>query len=698
MNPSKTSSPLAVALLLITLTSACGGDQNAEQNNATENNTPVVTIDMPDEMSDPDMASSNSDASPDMNTDVEPDPDEPAPPEGCEGVELSASGSLNLDMPRVVVQGTLTLNGAELPEPDDGFGAGSLVFTHVDGHAAAILSLDGETKTYEVGLIPGVYHIDYIGDPAACSKPDEPSIFPCNTGRLASDVALTQQGVLDLDIKTVSIQGTVSLNGEALPAIEDADLGVTFSNDSSVVRHALASDQDGRYRLTVVPGTYDIGWDGDEGQCASHKDPSEHPCNDGVLQKNLTLQQSGSLDVNVDSVLVNGAITSGGASIDDTDPTSAATLAWVSSESAVPVVTSAYVPGEQAVYSVHLLRGTYDVLWQGNPDYCADLGDDERLPCHTGTIASDLSLGVSGSLDFDLETVRIYGSMTIRGETPSDEHEASRGTVLLTDQDGHVVTLPFERANERLQYIANVLVGTYQPSWSGNPGLCADIEIDHDFPCNAGSFGEARGLNTSGELSFDVPSVKLTGQVTLDGQMLPEESDARGQLTFTSSSAGPATSAMFEKDGPANYRMVLLPGTYDISWTPNPALCTKNLEDATAVPCTPGVPAPQQPLQQDGSLPIDITAVTLAGTFTQAGEPLPEPTSSGRGNLVFQGLSAVGVLAMPPFEPEGDARYQVTVYPGSYLIAHQDDPTHCAHGSDAPQRINCGYKVVAGCQ
>jgi|GEM_PF-2804584 len=700
MNNTKkwTHSTFVMSMCALALcASACGKDTGEEPDQDTS--PPVILFDdMAQDASDmgsrDDMTSPDE---PDMAQDPDQGPDIPDPV-GCEGVELKTSGTFDLNMERVVIQGTLTLDGEPLPKPDEGFGAGSLLFTREDGLASATLALDGETQTYEVGLTPGVYHIDYIGDPAACSKPDEPSTLPCNTGRLAEAVTLTQQGVLDLDIPTVTIQGTLSLNGEALPEFDDSAVGIVFTDEMGSANHTLDVDRGGQYGITIVPGTYDITWNGDEGRCATHEDESPLPCNDGVILSRQELRQSGSLDLGLESIRINGRVTLNGEPIDEDDPTSAATLAWASSSSPVPVITKVYAPTEQAVYGVHLLKGTYTVSWQGDPAYCGDLDADELLPCHTGIIGKEMEIGVSGALDFDLETVRIYGEMKLAGEVPSDEHEDSRGTVLLRDQDGQIVTLPFTRENERLQYIANVLKGTYRPIWSGNPGLCADLEIEHDFPCNSGVFGSATTLNTGGELSFDVPRVRLTGQITLAGEALPVEEDARGQLTFVHDTYTAVPSAMLDKDEPANYRMVLLPGVYDIVWTPNPALCGLDITEPTSIPCTSGIPLRGQQLERDGSLPVDLQAITIAGTFTQNDEPLPEPDFSGRGNLFFQNLDAGGPWALPAFDATGEARYRVTVYPGQYVFSHQDDPAHCAHGSEDQQSITCGYKVFEGCE
>ena len=688
------------ACALALCASACGRDTGEEPPEETTPPTVIIFDDMGEDTGGRDMGSGDDmdvPDEPDMGEDPDQGPDVPDPV-GCEGFELETSGTLDLNMNRVVVQGTLTLDGEPFPAPDDGFGAGSLLFTREDGLASATLALDGETQTYEVGLTPGVYHIDYIGDPAACSKPDEPSTLPCNTGRLLEAITLTQSGILDLDIPTVTIQGTLSLNGEALPGFDDSSVGLAFSNGMGSVQHNLDVERGGRYGITLVPGTYRIGWNGDETRCATHEDASPLPCNDGVVVAEQELRQSGSLDLGLESVRVNGRVTLNGETIDEDDPTAAAMLAWTSSSSPVPVVTKIYEPGEQAVYALHLLKGNYTVSWQGDPAYCQDLDADEMLPCHTGIIGRDVALGVSGTLDFDLETVRIYGAMTLAGENPSDEHEGSRGTVLLSDQDGQIVTLPFTRDGERLQYIANVLEGTYRSVWSGNPGLCADLEIDHDFPCNAGVFGEARALNTGGELSFDVPLVRLTGRITLAGEALPVEEDARGQLTFVHKSHTAVSSAMLSKDEPANYRVVLLPGVYDIVWTPNPALCNRDIAEPTSVPCTSGMPLTEQRLERDGSLPVDLSAITIAGTFTQDGNALPEPDFSGRGNLLFHNLDAGGPWALPAFDATGEARYRVTIYPGPYVFSHQADPSHCVHGSDDQQSIACGYKVFRGCE
>ena len=154
MNNTKkwTHSTFVMSMCALALcASACGKDTGEEPDQDTS--PPVILFDdMAQDASDmgsrDDMTSPDE---PDMAQDPDQGPDIPDPV-GCEGVELKTSGTFDLNMERVVIQGTLTLDGEPLPKPDEGFGAGSLLFTREDGLASATLALDGETQTYEVGL------------------------------------------------------------------------------------------------------------------------------------------------------------------------------------------------------------------------------------------------------------------------------------------------------------------------------------------------------------------------------------------------------------------------------------------------------------------------------------------------------------------------------------------------------------------
>lgn len=659
------------------------GDVSGDASGDTPGDTPA------------DLGMTPDQGQPDMGTDMTTQP----PPEGCEGFELTMSGGLDLDLKRVRVQGTLTLNGTALPIPDDGFNAGSLIFTHVDGLSRIVLPLSGMQQTYTLDLKPGTYHVDYQGDAAACSKSDEPSLYPCNQGRLISSIPLTQQGVLDLNIPAITVQGTVSLNGEALPDFDGSVVGITLREDTyGSARHALNSDKNGRYGLTILPGQYSIGWDGDEARCAGVDDLSPMPCNDGVIQSELNLQQSGVLDVSVESIQITGSITLNQEVINELDPGAASSLAWSSDTSPLPVVTSAYSPGDAATYAVHLLKGVYDVSWIGDPGYCNDLDGKQDLPCHTGILQRDLSLNTSGSLDFDLETVKIYGPITLNGQTVPDTHEAQRGVPTLTDADGNLVVLPTTRRAQALGYTVNVLRGDYRTGWSGNPALCQDADADHGFPCHAGLFGQTQPLMVSGELPLDVPSVRVTGMITLNGATLPDEDLPRGQLVMVHATHGEALSAMLDADGAATYRVALLPGTYDIAWRPATEVCAQDLEKATQIPCSTGYPLRSQSLNVSGSLNVDLQAITLTGTVTQESMDLAEPTHSGRGRLHVQAFEQGGITPLPSFKAQGPVRYAITLYPGRYLLEYLADPTHCVQGREGDYSIVCGQQIIKGCE
>ncbi len=686
--------------LLALTTVACGKDDTPQ--NTRDMTTVIMT---PDDMGNMSMDEGN------MSTDMLPSSMDMLPDEGgqsgvdmpgiptpdCPGVEVRTDGALNLDLERVRIQGNLALNGAPLPLPDEGFSAGSLLFTHVDSIAHALLPLSGMQQTYTIDLKPGTYHIDYIGDFTACSKPETPSLYPCNQGRLLSDVVLSQQGILDVNIPAVSVQGTITLNDDMLPEFDGAAPGIFVqSEDSLVITHTLDTERRDRYRMTLLPGRYDLGWDGDESRCSTADDPSPLPCNDGILKEALELEQSGTLDLDVPSIKITGRVTLNDGPLEETDGSASGMLSWQGAEP-VPVITRAYTPGETSQYAVHLLPGTYDVSWVGNPAYCDDLEGKQDIPCHTGVLEQSLELGTSGSLNFNMNTARLYGRVTFNGSTPDDEYDDRRGMPMLINGDQDALALPVKRDGDTLRYTAVVLHGAWRIGWSGNPELCQDPEADHAFPCHAGVFGEPRDIQTSGELAIDVPSVKLTGAVTLDGAQLPDEAQARGQLSFEHAIHAPALTATFDPEGAATYRMVLLPGNYDVSWRPDDGLCTTSLEMATRVPCFVGYPIRGQMLEVSGSLNVDLEAVTLTGELTQMMQTLPEPMGSGRGNLRLTNTTTSQSLTLPGFETEGPARYAITLYPGDYLFSFDGDPAHCAQGREDEQTIVCGTQVVRGC-
>jgi hypothetical protein len=200
---------------------------------------------------------------------------------------------------------------------------------------------------------------------------------------------------------------------------------------------------------------------------------------------------------------------------------------------------------------------------------------------------------------------------------------------------------------------------------------------------------------TDGVLDAALRRVQVSGSVTLKGAAMPTTTASRGTLTFSTTGGGAASSASFGTTGNVTYGLSLWPGTYDISFGANVALCT-GVAPAPALPCTGGSLRAAVSVATDGVLDLDVPAVTVSGTVTLNGAALPTETvtrgSVGIGRVAAEGGSGVAFS----LGTNTAATYTATLMPGHYLFHHVANPGLCGAGRPIPM-VPCASQVAVGC-
>src|ERR1051325_8257235 len=149
--------------------------------------------------------------------------------------------------------------------------------------------------------------------------------------------------------------------------------------------------------------------------------------------------------------------------------------------------------------SATLLPGTYAVGFTG---YGACAGP---LPCNSGVLETGVALTSSGVLDVDIPAVTVTGHVTLNhGALPATSLQRL-SFALGTDPGAQVYVAS--------SYSATLLPGTYAIAYvaSGCSG---------QLPCSSGVLVKSTAITTSGVLDIDIPSVDVTGRVTLNGAAL----------------------------------------------------------------------------------------------------------------------------------------------------------------------------------
>jgi hypothetical protein len=128
------------------------------------------------------------------------------------------------------------------------------------------------------------------------------------------------------------------------------------------------------------------------------------------------------------------------------------------------------------------------------------------------------------------------------------------------------------------------------------------------------------------ERTFDVPMVKLSGDLTINGKDLP--ASARAEVDLAAKDA--VARAVVATARPAHYEVLAFAGTYDVS------LATDTGAEASGVPFGAVKVFPAKTLEQDLVAGITATSLPWSATLTVNGAALPD-AARDRGTLLIDG-------------------------------------------------------------
>jgi hypothetical protein len=603
---------------------------------------------------------------------------------------LQNDGVLNLDLKNIKIGGQVTLESADLPyEP---LGRGDIVFVQAQtGHLLYVSLETSGAFSYEVTLSPGVYHVDFYGNPALCVEPD--SEIPCNVGRLISDLNLQNDGVLNIDIPAITIQGQVTLEQSPLPA-ENLDRGtLLFSHHGfgQVATEAFENSGSFAYELTLLPGSYDILLDANEGLCLQTNDVPQMPCIDGPLLTNLNLQNDGVLNIDIPVIKIQGQVTLEDNQLPAENMDRGALLFEL--QNGGTVLSKQFKNSGNFSYELTLLPGQYDILLDANEALCLQNNVVAKVPCIDGTLLSNLSLQNDGVLNVDIPAITIQGQVTLEGSQLPNEN-LDRGSLMFVLQDGGIAVAKQFEDSGSFAYEMTLLPGDYDIILEANEALCMQNNVIPKVPCINGPLLSDLNLQNDGVLNVDIPAITIQGQVTLNGSQLPAENLDRGSLLFVLHDGGELPTKPFEDNGSFAYELTLLPGSYKIRLDANEGLCLQT-NDVPQMPCIDGTLLYDLNLQNDGVLNVDIPAINIQGQVTLEGVELPGEVAD-RGQLDFY-LHDGGRLLTKVFENNGMFAYEVALLPGNYKIYHRSNPELCNPDNPQPD-VPCIDQMIIGCE
>lgn len=299
------------------------------------------------------------------------------------GIAIAGTGLLDLDLSIVRVEGRVTVAGRSMPAATGS--RGSVSFTLKDGGTTATQDFGKDsTASYKLSLLAGRYDVAWSGN-GLCGSTTAPPV-PCNAGMLTTGVELAADGVLDLDVPMVKVQGRVTLDGGTLPAATSnrGSVVLALRGGGNVVTRELGTGATAAFAASVLPGQYDVRWSGN-GLCDGRKSP-EIPCNEGPVLTDLALTSDGVLDVDIRAVKVRGRATLEGGTLPVATGDRGSFAFGLVGGGSVP--TAPLGPSGSTDYALTLLPGSYLVRHVANAALCGERKAAPPVPC-----ADDVLLG-----------------------------------------------------------------------------------------------------------------------------------------------------------------------------------------------------------------------------------------------------------------------------------------------------------------
>ena len=447
-----------------------------------------------------------------------------------DSLEISGDVDVLVDIPVVTLEGQLLVDG-ELAQTDE-YESGELwlVEPGTGDEVRLGTTYDG---SYSVRVTPGAYEVHYRrtlgGD-----------LVPRNGDAIVGAITLDPETadtslVIDHDVPVIEIAGAITLAGAAPPDSEYETALLAFRDPATGDEFPIGETRDGAYSARVVPGLYDVVYDRVLGGQAV-------PANDRAFLSQADARV-GAVDIDVPAVSISGTFAIDGA-VPGTDPTNDA------------IITLRDLQTGDELELGHLTSGSFDrvVIPQ---QYAVDYGvlaNAGGLPANTQGTLTTVTIEGDMVLPVDVVAASVGGTFTVQGGVPpTSEYDDAR--IFLRSPAGDSVLL----GNTRLgAFSVPVLAGSYDVVYVLEAGGA-------QVPANGEAILET-GVLVAGDtaLDVDVPSVQLSGSITVAGEIPPTSANDRGVIVAENIESGDVVTLGGTESG--SYLRALTRGRYVIAY------------------------------------------------------------------------------------------------------------------------------------
>lgn len=473
---------------------------------------------------------------------------------------------------------------------------------------------------------------------------------------------------LDLNINVVTITGKLTLNGATMPNDTKLD-GISrgrlrFRNMETFDDYDIDLAETGgiAYSVKMFAGVYDVFVHGNY-----ESQQTVLPSNrDMLVVRGLELGTNGVQDFDAKVLTLSGNVTLNGATMpNDTklDGISRGRLRLRNMD----VFDDYDVDfGETAAvaYSQKIFAGNYNVYIHGNYESQQSVFPSNR----DMLVQKDLALTTSTTKDFDAKVLTLTGQVTLNGGAMPNDGKVdgiSRGRLRFRNVETvDDYDVDFGETGG-VNYSQKMFAGLYDVYIHGNyESQQSVLPSNRDMMVQKGL-----ALTTSATKDFDAKTLTLSGNVTLNGAAMPNDTKldgiSRGRLRLRNVDTVDDYDMDFGETGAVAYSQKMFVGLYDV-------YIHGNYESQQSV-----LPSNRDmfvqndlPLTMTTTRDFDAKTLTLSGKVTVNGATMPNDTKLdgiSRGRLRFRNIDTVDDYDVD-FGETGAVAYSQRLFAGSYNV------------------------------
>lgn len=617
---------------------------------------------------------------------------------GCEVCDLAAftmDTVLNIDVPVITISGTVTLNGASMPDDTDldGFHRGWLEFrdTATNHTVTAFLGETGASM-FDVELFAGTYDILVQSRDAQYQ-----TVLPDGArALLRSGVVFDTDTIQNFDLRVITVSGDVTLNGAVMPDDTDLDgfhrgwLDFRDKATNHIVSAFLGETGASVYSVELFAGAYDILVQSRDVQYQTVLPDGARTMLDSAVVFDVDTTKN--LDLRV--VTVSGEATRNGVVMPDDEDLDGFHRGWLDFRDRSTNHTVSAFLGETgpSLYTIELFAGSYDItVTSRDAEYQTVLPDGART-----MLDSEVVFDVDTTRNLDLRVIVVSGEVTRNGAVMPDDEDLDgfhRGWLDFRDRSTNHTVSAFLGETGPSVYSVELFAASYDILVTSR-----DAQYQTVLPDGAHTVLETGVmLDMDTTKNIDLVVITLSGEVTRNGAVMPDDEDLdgfhRGWLDFRDVSTNHTVSAFLGEIGPAMISVELFGGAYDILVTSRDAQYQTVLPDGAR-----SLLEEAMPLVADTVQNLDLRVLTLSGEVTRNGVTMPDDMDLDgfhRGWLEFHDTATNHTVTA--FLGEiGPATYAIDMFAGSFdiLIQSRDAQYQTVLPDGVRSRLYTGCRTI----